>query len=107
MLCKQAPYLRKFGNPWSKDLIQGKHFFFPLNLWLAHMYFNLAGALLSGLAKSLLILFDFQKQYRGLCAQDLQEAKDLMLVETADMLRVNKLQTFIIRITTVLAYHSL
>jgi len=30
----------------------------------------------------------FQKQYRGLCAQDLQEAKDLMLVETADMLRV-------------------
>lgn len=31
---------------------------------------------------------DDQKQYRGLCAQDLQEAKDLMLVETADMLRV-------------------
>jgi len=57
---------------------------------------NLAGALLSGLAKSTLIFIDFQKQYRGLCAQDLQEAKDLMLVETADMLRVNKLQTFII-----------
>ncbi|XP_015762798.1 PREDICTED: ankyrin repeat and IBR domain-containing protein 1-like [Acropora digitifera] len=31
---------------------------------------------------------DDLKQYRGLCAQDLQEAKDLMLVETADMLRV-------------------
>lgn len=31
---------------------------------------------------------DDEKQYRGLCAQDLQEAKDLMLVETADMLRV-------------------
>lgn len=31
---------------------------------------------------------DDQKQYRGLCAQDLQEAKDQMLVETADMLRV-------------------
>lgn len=46
------------------------------------------GALLLGLAKSIQILSDFQKQYRGLCAQDLQEAKDLMLVETADMLRV-------------------
>lgn len=31
---------------------------------------------------------DDTKQYRGLCAQDLQEAKDLMLVETADMLMV-------------------
>ena len=34
-----------------------------------------------------------QKQYRGLCAQDLQEAKDQMLVETADMLRVSLMFT--------------
>lgn len=37
----------------------------------------------------------FQKQYRGLCAQDLQEAKDLMLVETADMLRVGAVNVLI------------
>jgi len=50
-----------------------------------------SGALLLGSAKTMqCILSDFQKQYRGLCAQDLQEAKDLMLVETADMLRVIK-----------------
>ena len=44
-----------------------------VNLWIAYCNYKLS---------------DFQKQYRGLCAQDLQEAKDLMLVETADMLRV-------------------